>query len=213
MPSTFQGVAAVLIAVLPGALYIWAYERVVGRWGIGLTDRLLRFVGISVALHVAGAPITYHLWHAYLRHGALPADHVLPLWLWYVALGYVAVPIALGTIVGRGATAEAWWAKFLIGASKAPTAWDAIFSGKPEGWVLLRLKSGRWIGGAFTDKSYTAGYPEDADIFLSAEGLVDQETEMFVLDDQDQPVTLGWGVLVRWNEVEYLEVTPVEGFR
>jgi hypothetical protein len=48
------------LLVLPGALYTWGIERVIGHWGVGLADRLLRFIGISACFHVALAPLNYH---------------------------------------------------------------------------------------------------------------------------------------------------------
>ena len=62
MPDTFQAVAVAVVALLPGALYVWAFERQAGRWGIGLSDRLLRFVGGSALFHAAAAPLTYWIW-------------------------------------------------------------------------------------------------------------------------------------------------------
>lgn len=53
MPDTFQAIAVFAVALLAGALYVWAFERQAGRWGIGLSDRLLRFVGGSVLFHAA----------------------------------------------------------------------------------------------------------------------------------------------------------------
>jgi hypothetical protein len=203
----------VLIAFLPGALYIWSYERIVGRWGVGLADRLLRFFGASVVLQAVAAVATYRIWHDYLREGALHPNETLPLWLWPVTLAYVAAPIALGTIVGRATRQGRDWARLFTGASPAPTAWDALFSGEPRGWVLLCLKSGRWVGGEYGEDSYAAGYPEPADLFLSAEAVVDQAKEDFVRGDDGEPIKLRWGLLVRWDEVEYLEVYPVGGFR
>jgi hypothetical protein len=185
----------------------------VGRWGIGLSDRLLRFFGASVVFHALAALSTYRIWHDYLREGALQPHQLLPWWLWLVALAYVAVPIAIGTVIGRATKAGKGWAKLFTGASPAPTAWDAVFSGNAAGWVLMRLKSGRWVGGKFSEESYAAGFPEPADLFLSSEAPVDQVLEDFVRGEDGEPQELGWGLLVRWDEVEYLEVNPVEGFR
>ena len=50
MPGTFQAAAVVVLAMLPGALYVWAFERQAGRYGIGLSDRILRFAGGSAVL-------------------------------------------------------------------------------------------------------------------------------------------------------------------
>jgi hypothetical protein len=197
-----------VVALLPGALYVWSYERIVGRWGIGLADRLLRFFGVSVIFHAVAAPATYRIWHDYLGTNALRPKELLPWWLWLVALLYVAVPSVLGTVVGSATKKGQDWPKLLTGATPAPRAWDFLFSGEPKGWILLRLKSGRWVGGAYRDGSYIAAYPEPADLFLSAEAVVDQQTEDFVRDAQTgEPVETGFGLLVRWDEVEYLEAS------
>lgn len=41
-----------------------------------------------------------------------------------------------------------------------PTAWDAVFSPHPAGWILMKLKSGDWMGGEYAEGSYAAGYRE-----------------------------------------------------
>lgn len=101
MSSSGVGLLVLLLAILPGALYIWAFEREVGRWGIGLADRVLRFIGFTALfLAMLAAPIRY-LWTEYLH---VPAETrgdfrnlvvdggALPWWLFLIPLGYVAVP-------------------------------------------------------------------------------------------------------------------------
>lgn len=116
MPQSFQAVAVTLIALLPGALYVWAFERQAGRYGIGLSDRVLRFVGGS---------------------------------------------------------------------------------------------AGTWLAGAYANangrRSYAAGYPEPQDLYLAASVPVDSETGEFLLNDEGTPDLGDGGLLIRWDEVEYLE--------
>ena len=50
--NTFQALAVTLLAVLPGASYTFAYERVVGAFGVSLSDRLVRFTAASAIFHV-----------------------------------------------------------------------------------------------------------------------------------------------------------------
>ena len=97
MPSTFQAVVVLAIALLPGALYVWAFERQAGRYGIGLSDRILRFVGGSaVLLAVFASPL-------YMLHVNFTGDVVggrqLPWWLAAVPVAYVGVPLAAGTVL------------------------------------------------------------------------------------------------------------------
>jgi hypothetical protein len=85
VPDTLQSIAVLVLALLPGALYVWAFERQAGRWGIGLSDRLLRFVGGSAVFHALGAPLTYWLW-AEQRQLVRDGDP-LSWWLWLPVVG------------------------------------------------------------------------------------------------------------------------------
>jgi hypothetical protein len=55
-------------------LRIWATERIIGAWGAKAVDRLLRFVALSIGLHVFLAPFTYKLWDDYIRSRARSLD-------------------------------------------------------------------------------------------------------------------------------------------
>ena len=145
MPSTTQALIVFILGFLPGALLVWSFERQVDRWVIGLTERVFRLIAVSALPQVAAAPATYAVWHEFFRSGARAPDAPLPFWLWLVALAYVGVPIAAGTILGRAHKGKKDWAKRFVASHPAPTAWDAIFSEDPAGYVLIRLKSGRWI--------------------------------------------------------------------
>jgi hypothetical protein len=207
--STFEGVAVLIMALLPGAVYTWSFERIAGRWGIALSDRLYRFFGISAFFQVLIAPATWKIWLKYLRHGA-PNGDKLPVWLWAVAFAYLAVPALIGGLIARGFLKKNPVAKWLVGATAAPTAWDAVFSGNPSGFVLMRLKSGTWVGGEYAEGSHVAGYPVPADIYLAQEMAVNQETKDFGRDENGDPLPIAspnFGLLVRWDEVEYLEIS------
>jgi hypothetical protein len=207
MPGTFQAVAVVAVALLPGALYVWSFERQAGRWGIGLSDRLLRFVGGSALFHAVSAPLTYWIWVN--EWPAVHARKPLGLWLWALTIAYVAAPAGLGTIVGRGVRNEQAWTVWFTGPDPAPRAWDHLFGQRADGWVRLRMRSGTWLGGAYADangrRSYAAGYPESQDLFLASAVRLDQETGEFVRDANGNVDLLEGGILVRWDEVEYLE--------
>jgi hypothetical protein len=71
MPETFQALMVLVVALLPGALYVWAFERFAGAWGVRFSDRVLRFVEVSAVLHAVAAPLSYWLWAAYIRSGRL----------------------------------------------------------------------------------------------------------------------------------------------
>jgi hypothetical protein len=148
VPETFQTLPVLVVALLSGALYVWAFERQVGAWGIRLSERVLRFVGFSAFLHAAFAPLTYRLWRAFVRNGRLARGEA-PLGLWLGVLVYVALPAAVGTLVGRATRNGAWWAQVFTGPDPAPRAWDKLFGSRPDGWIRTRLKSGTWLADAF----------------------------------------------------------------
>ena len=208
MLETFEALAVVAVALLPGALYTWAFERLVGAWGVGFSDRLLRFVGVSAIFHALVLPGTYFVWTNFLRGelGAVPDVGIL----WIFALLYVGIPIGAGSLVGWATRSGHSWAKFFTGPEPAPRAWDHLFGSRPDGWVRLRLKSGTWIGGAFAQsedgiRPYAAGYPDPQDLYLAPAVLVNPDSGEFLTEGDEEVVTLESGILIRWEEVEYLE--------
>lgn len=212
MVGTFQALGVLLLAFLPGALYVWAFEREAGGWGLGATDRLLRFVGFSAIFHVLVTPLTYIAYRDYVITGRLAQGRPLPLWLWLVPVLYVAVPVIAGSVVGAATAVGKRWTRFIAGRSPAPRAWDHLFSAHDlTGWVRLRLKNEEWIAGAYATgsnrrlRSYAAGYPDAQDLYLVETAECEPQTGRFVLDDDGQPRLRGVGVLIRWEEVMYLE--------
>jgi hypothetical protein len=207
MQDSFEAVAVFLVALLPGALYVWAFERQAGRWGIGLSDRVLRFVGGSAIFHALLAPLTFRLWFEQwpdIREGS-----GVGLVTWLLILAYVLIPVTLGTLVGTGTRKGRAWSRWLTGPYPAPRAWDFLLSGETEGWIRFKLKSGVWLAGVYAKGneriSYASGYPEVQELFLSVGIRVDPDTGEFTFDDNgDVYVTTG-GLLVRWEEIEYLE--------
>ena len=209
MLESVGAVTATVLALVPGALYVWGFERIVGNWGVRISDRLLRFLGVSVVFHAVFAPLTYWLWANYVVEGHVVAGRPLPLALWLVAVGYVAIPTLGGAWIGRATLSEKEWAEHFTGPDPAPRAWDHLFATNPQGWMRLKLKSGAWIGGAYATtaegrSSYAAGYPEAQDLYLAQAADVDPETGEFRFVG-DSPLVRGSGLLVRWSEVEYLE--------
>src|SRR5881396_2666344 len=99
MPETFQALGVAVIALLPGSLYVWSFERLAGAWGVKLSDRLFRFVGASTVFHASIVPVSFWFWRHWVHSGRLSSGDV-PLWLWTFPVLYVGLPIAAGTAVG-----------------------------------------------------------------------------------------------------------------
>lgn len=206
MSAIFQATAVLGVIFLPGALFAWAYERLAGQFGIRRKDRLLRFVGGSAVFFALFSTPLYWLYSSYWQ--AFAGGQPLPRWLAVVPLTYIALPAAAGTLLGRGVRVGWRWTRVLLGVSRTPRAWDHLFEHRRKGWVRCRLKSGTWIGGAFAEvrgrQSVVARYPEPQDLYLAATIDVDSRTGEFRgdwLTAADNDV----GILLRWEDVEYLE--------
>jgi hypothetical protein len=120
VPDTLQAATAVSIALLPGALYLWAFERQAGRWGVGLGDRAFRFVGGSALFHVTLAPLGYWLWST--AWPLVRTGRPLTPWLWPAVAAYAVVPLVAGSAVGVGAGRRARWARWFTGPNPVPRA-------------------------------------------------------------------------------------------
>jgi uncharacterized membrane protein len=133
VPDTLEALAVFLLAVLPGAVYIWSFERVVGRWGIGLADRVLRFTAASALfLALFFAPL-YHFRKEFLHHKVVDHGEVhyenrlaqganLPWWAFVLPFAYLAVPALLGTGAGRAvqSTRPIWQSVGVLTAGRNP---------------------------------------------------------------------------------------------
>ena len=164
MPETVQALAIAVVAVLPGALGVWGYERQVGKWSIGSPDRVIRFVATSAAFHAALASLTYWLWRHYVHSGRFGRHDMLLVFLWL-----------------------------------------AFFATNPNGWMRIRLKSGRWIGGGFAPGSYASGYPEAPDLYLVATAEMDPESGDFLVNEAGGLVRREGTLFVNGTEIEYFE--------
>jgi hypothetical protein len=217
MISTFQALAVAVVAVLPGAAYMFAYEREAGAFSVGMSDRLVRFLAASAVMHALLSAGTYWLYRAAIASGDLRAGRA-PLWaVEAAAVAYVALPTAAGLTVGHGKRRGKRWAAVLVGDSPEPRAWDLLWSSAPSGLVRARLKSGAWVGGHFSAdeqgrRSYAGGFPEDGDLYLARRAELDQHNGTFVANDNGEVALLPTGLLVRWDEIEVLDIThdPVE---
>jgi uncharacterized protein DUF6338 len=202
MPETFQAVAVAALALLPGALYVWSYERQTGLWGINLPDRILRFLGVSALFHVLAAPFTYWLWFSWVHDDEWKSGGHLPWGLYAGLLAYVALPIAAGSFLGRS---DLWLARVVRGGQTPPRAWDFFFSQRPDGWIRAKLRNGPWVGGAYAEGSYASGYPEPHDIYIADAADVDPTTGEFIRGDDGRVILRQSALLVASEAIEYLE--------
>lgn len=215
--DTFQALAVTLVAVLPGAVYTFAVERWTGAFGVSRPDRVLRFTAASAAFVAVFAGPGYVVYRDFVKTGRLANGTVDPLQLWLVAVVYVAVPAVLGTLVGYGARENWRWAEAIVSHAREPRAWDFVWGRGRQGLVRAKLMSGSWVAGLYVTTeqggrvSYASGYPEEAqDVYLAQQLKVDPETGAWERDENEQPVQIPGGLLLRWDQVEFVEFTELE---
>lgn len=213
METTILWLFGLWFIFIPGAVFMWLYGLVAGRW---TKDRqggrhLLMSIGYSTVFHLLFAPITYNIWSTYWKD--ISRGREVSLWLWAVLSIYVLIPGLLGfssgwatlkTGVGLGKLYR--WTRYFMGRTQNPQAWDYLFGRKDlTGWIRFRTKDGLLLGGYYGKGSYVSGYPEPQDIYLDNIAEIDSTTGKFELDEGGNPKLLGSGLLLRWDEVEYLE--------
>lgn len=99
--------------VLPGTLHVWASARSKHRSREDVVStRLLRFAAIAAIYQALLAFPLYYLWTQVVYHrltqgggdqfwNQLPKGDPFPAWFWFATVGYVALPLAVGTLLGR----------------------------------------------------------------------------------------------------------------
>lgn len=132
-----------------------------------------------------------------------------PWWFWGLPIAYIIGPGIIGGLVGYGWKQDWPGVRFFSGRNRAPRAWDRLFQDQPAGTVRCKLKSGTWLAGVYAEENggipYASGYPEPQDLYLPAMIDIDSVTGDAITDEEDIPIVLDRGVLLRWEEVEFLE--------
>ena len=219
MPAALESALVAALIALPGAGYTWGFEQAVSGWGTGLADRTLRFVAGSAVFAVITAPLSFWIYHGQVASGRLARGQ---LWwpAWPLLIGYVIVPFAVGRITGRAVQAGRWWPRLLVGPAPAPRAWDHVFLAGRSAYLRVRLKDSAagtdgWVLGIFSPHpvlgAYASGPPSEPDLYLSDTAEAVRGTGEFKRDDHGLPYLRGAGLLIRYEEILYIEVTWHEG--
>lgn len=179
----------VVVAVLPGALYVWGFEREAGPFGVSVSDRVLRFLSASMLIHLVAAWPLYGVWQVTLRDGLPIAASEFAL-LWGAAAVLLVGASAGGSLVGilyatrnrpeaharlrrmlrldspTGRAREERLLRLLLGRTPAPRAWDSLFAERPDGFLRVRMANGDFVVGRFAAASYAGSYPAERDLLL-----------------------------------------------
>lgn len=210
------GLLILLVAVLPGSVFTWAFERQASAYGVTLADRTLRFVAISLLFHLALAWPEYGLFRLALGTGRLATGQFAAAW--GAASLLVLAPGLVGSVLGGlyatrnsrdgwlwlrkviSANNERRLLKLALGRTPAPRAWDHLFSERPNVYMRVRTVDGSWVAGRFAKDSYAGGHPNDADLLLEQAWTINAEDG--TLGDDG----LGYAVYVPASQISRLEI-------
>ena len=210
--STLQGLLVAVLALLPGASYTLAYERVAGSFGSKAPDRLIRFLAASAIFQAVFSGPTLLLYRNYITNGRLQRGEVNWLLFEMGTLLYVLIPLGCGALIGHGHKKGWPIARAITGKAVEPRAWDYVWNRNKPAVVRARLKSDTWVAGLYAEvdgnKSYASGYPEDCDLYLSVSIEINPETGELKRNSEGQPVILDGprSLLVSREEIEYLDI-------
>ena len=218
MPSSILALTIIVLAVLPGSMYTWAYERQASAFGVTLADRTLRFIAISLIFHVTLAWPEYALYRSAFESESFKIEQFAVAWA--VVLVLVALPASVGTVLGGlyatrshrtrwrhlrryvSRRNEERLLAFALGRTPAPRAWDHLFSDSPLTYLRIRTTTADvTIAGLFADKSYAGGHPHEADLYLE---------EVWRIDDDGETLleSLGYPVYIPASQIAWIEVVP-----
>ena len=89
-----------------------------------------------------------------------------------------------------------WVNNFLPHPTNSP--WDYVFSQRNFYWLIVTLKYGTILGGKYGAGSFSSSYPEDPQIFISEQWLVDQEGFIRKVNDSS-------GIMILSKDIKTIE--------
>jgi hypothetical protein len=189
-PASVPALLVLLVAVLPGSVYTWAFERQASRHGVTFADRVLRFVGVSAAFALLFAWPAYGTWRGVYAGRPFGVAQFGVAW---VALGAgLGLPALSGSVVGglyasrhdrqgwlrlRRWLPPPWERRMLLvttGRDREPRAWEAAFGRPRSGYVRIKTVDGTWFAGP-RDRMVVGAFPQDPDIWLEQAWPVDAD--------------------------------------
>jgi Family of unknown function (DUF6338) len=202
VPSTFEAVVILLLAIAPGfiAIATWARAKTWKGFG-GDLDTVLRSLVASLLVQVPMFPVA--LWWGLFPNYQAVGSRAGALFVWLL-LTAVIVPVGGGLllgalydhflaplsrepedgrqalriplkIMGRGPVISLPPALAALLAPKPPAGWDRfVLQHLPEGaFLVLYLADGTQVGGTWEHGSFAMTSPADPSIFLPREWIVD----------------------------------------
>jgi hypothetical protein len=183
-----------VLFVMPGVVARVVYDRLVPAERRKLTDEFLGFITFSV-LHFGLFQWLFDLVSAPSIEGNGAA------WRTIGRIFFIVILPAGEAVAGATVLTSRWLNRWVV--SPIPKPWDFYFGQRKTCWVILRLKSGRMIGGYFGDNSYATSYPSPEQVYLEEVWQLD-ESGHFV-----KRIEESCGAIVSFSECETMEMLRV----
>jgi hypothetical protein len=194
--STFNAVIYTVCFLVPGLLIDWTVSRFFSKKSEQVPLILLRFLTFSCVNYVVWIFIYLLPWDkSFLTNPAfLAVIFLLIIFISPFFLGLIFGVTSQQQLVERGL--ENLGFRMLSGF---PTAWDYKFGRINEPlWVLVTLKDGSEVVGRFGKNSFASSESSERDLYI--------ESVYQVLEDNPwQPVTATSGILIKAEEIRYIE--------
>lgn len=168
MFESLTAAGILVVFLVPG--YLWRVTE--GR--LVYLDRKLEWEKFAFGL-LTRSTIIYLPWSPFLYRGYSQAWYDSAPWLTLIFCVLIAIvqPVLCGAFWGvfrqRGYDRKVFaclgWRTFE--QSHAPTAWDAMFSGLDESWIIITLKDNTTVQGWFGVKSHASSDDGQRDLFVS----------------------------------------------
>ena len=184
MPTTFEALFIVLLAIAPGWVAVQTWDRGT-TWAkpAGQLGELLHALTFSTIIQLLVSPFT--IWWLYPYWGRISQEPVrLAVWL---ALVVLVVPLFGGALVSKASDALyqgrlkgqlRWperWLRWLW-PTAYPSAWDAFFADNiPDGrFLTITFKDGSRVCGPYAGSAtFAKTSPQERGLYLESEWLLD----------------------------------------
>jgi hypothetical protein len=197
LPDTFQAALVTSLVVLPGALYTWGIERVIGHWGpfVSLLFPVRRAPSRLPPNWILVLPPGLRLRPAPLRTGRRPRSQP---------------PVAMGARHRRESPRPESLGHGLGSAESrlCQAQAEGLGPGRPASMVGRLV----WVGEEpEPHRILRRSLPGVSGSLSRRDVPCDEQTGELLMRDGDL-VALHEGLLIRWEEVHYLYLTPSKGW-
>ncbi|TFC04039.1 DUF6338 family protein [Cryobacterium sp. MDB2-33-2] len=219
IPSTFFGIASLVILVIPGVVFAGTRSWLRGYRASDqeVSSRILDAVVISVILDIL------YLWFigpALVSFFRDPRDSLVQ------HPGVVGFLLLLTCVIIPGAIATGWHAEIIwkrprsarlpawvriprrqTAYESTPTAWDKKAPRQTDSWIKVRLPDGKIVAGWISGDSFFSTYPHSRDVYIQEQFAVDAAGAI----GDKVPNTGGvWLSIPDGSIVEWLREPPAE---